>query len=321
MKRNRFFSIFLMFLIIASAAGLIFCLIRFVPKILEYRASDEVFDTIKEEAVKDYDLVMAEKLHDEEKESDADESVADEKPAPDLTDAISVDWEAFSGGNYPVAWFQMDDISYPVMQAEDNDYYLHRLPDGTYNYGGSLFLYSENSPMFTDQSSFIYGHNMNNGSMFGRLKNYFNEPHPGQRFYLYLPDGTRHTYQFFAVATIPQQSQAYTWSFKDNDSFLQWQLFLKDVSSYECGMETDVDGIFVTLSTCNGLSGTDRRLIVCGKEIAVDQLQEPASWYDGYKHNYDEQVSALRHKADELDSALQERQTWREDEILSVRHG
>ena len=182
-KKNVFVSVFLAVCIVAALGALGFCLWHFVPKLLDYKASDEAFETIKDEAIKDYDLVMADKLHDKG-ESVAESVDEDESEyVPDLTDAISVDWEAFAGTDI-VAWLQLDSISYPVMQAEDNDYYLHKLPDGSYNYGGSLFLYNQNSPMFTDQSSFIYGHNMNNGSMFGRLKNYVDDQYVGHKFYL-----------------------------------------------------------------------------------------------------------------------------------------
>jgi hypothetical protein len=85
-------------------------------------------------------------------------------------------------------------------------------------------------------------------------------------------------------------------------------------------METDKDGHFVTLSTCNGLSGTQHRLIVCGKQTSVDKLQAPASWYDGYRHNYDEQISALRRMAEEIAAELQSRCEWEEDSIFEARH-
>ena len=123
------------------------------------------------------------------------------------------------------------------------------------------------------------------------------------------------------MATVPQQSQAYTWSFKDSASFLNWQLWMKEMSSFDCVMDVDEDGLFVTLSTCNGLSGTQHRLVLCGKEIAVDQLQEPASWYDGYKNNYDAQVSEARRRADEIVDEVAWREDLAEQNILDIRHG
>lgn len=69
------------------------------------------------------------------------------------------------------------------------------------------FLLNHNNPLFTDRSNFVYGHNMGNGSMFGRLKNYMTDASKDHLFYIYLPDGTRHVYQFFSVATVFQSQK------------------------------------------------------------------------------------------------------------------
>ena len=73
-----------------------------------------------------------------------------------------------------VGWLRVPDteIDYPVMKSaeEDPEYYLHRDFDRNYSLSGSLFISGgcdENSDVFI-----IYGHNMNDGSMFGRLDYY-----------------------------------------------------------------------------------------------------------------------------------------------------
>ncbi|MFR3321064.1 MAG: sortase domain-bontaining protein [Lachnospiraceae bacterium] len=70
-----------------------------------------------------------------------------------------------------VGWLRIRalDISYPVVQGKDNDYYLHRTFEKTDNFAGCLFVNSYNMGDFTDQNTIIYGHNMKNGSMFGKL--------------------------------------------------------------------------------------------------------------------------------------------------------
>ncbi len=76
-----------------------------------------------------------------------------------------------------VGWLRIRalDISYPVVQGKDNDYYLHRTFEKTDNFAGCLFVNSYNMGDFTDQNTIIYGHNMKNGSMFGKLKNFVND--------------------------------------------------------------------------------------------------------------------------------------------------
>jgi len=69
-----------------------------------------------------------------------------------------------------------------VVQGSDNEFYLHRDVNGNRNVNGSLFLDYRNSPFFIDPNTIIYGHNMNNGTMFHNLRYYmqrdFFEAHP-----------------------------------------------------------------------------------------------------------------------------------------------
>lgn len=58
-------------------------------------------------------------------------------------------------------------INYPVVQGDDNDYYLTHLFDGTYNVSGSIFLDADQgAPGCSGQQTTIYGHHMNNQAMF-----------------------------------------------------------------------------------------------------------------------------------------------------------
>ena len=88
---------------------------------------------------------------------------------------IEVDFDALLQENKDVvAWIYCPGtpINYPVVQAEDNDYYIHRLLDGKTNSSGTLFMDYRNSADLSDWNSVIYGHNMKNGTMFGYLPHY-----------------------------------------------------------------------------------------------------------------------------------------------------
>lgn len=270
--------------VIICVAVLIGCVALLVPKFLEYRDSDEAFQQISDMSITSYNT--------ESSGMSVDASI-------DVSDAIQIDWDAFKDTEI-VAWFQMDDISYPIMQHSDNSYYLKHLPDGTYNGGGSIFLLNHNNPLFTDQSSFVYGHNMNNGSMFGSLKNYTTSEYKDHLFYIYLPDGTRHVYQFFSVAVVYQDSKAYTWAFASDETYMEWQQWMLDQSIIKTSCEMSKDARYVTLSTCNGYSGTNHRLIVCGQEIRVDMLQQPASWYQSYLDAYNQKNDKKIKRAEEI---------------------
>jgi sortase B len=79
---------------------------------------------------------------------------------------------------YPdaVGWLTIPNtkIDYPFVWYTDNEYYLRRDIDGNYAYAGTLFVDCVCEKDLSSQNTIIYGHHMNNESMFGSL-NYFND--------------------------------------------------------------------------------------------------------------------------------------------------
>lgn len=68
----------------------------------------------------------------------AEEEETDKEHSP-----ISVDFdELLAQSSDVVGWIYSADtpINYPVVQGEDNDFYLHRFMDGTWNPSGTIFL-------------------------------------------------------------------------------------------------------------------------------------------------------------------------------------
>ena len=93
-----------------------------------------------------------------------------------------------------IGWIYSEDtmIDYPVVQAKDNEYYLHRLFDKTYNESGSIFLdYTKNSN-FDNRNSVLYGHHMRDGSMFASLMGYKKQKYYNKHkvLTLYTPEKT-----------------------------------------------------------------------------------------------------------------------------------
>lgn len=142
-------SPFLLLLELLLAAVMLFCLGKIGYTLWQYRQGASGYEAIRTQVGAD--------------------------PNPEAGDESGVDFTALLA-QYPdaVAWLRCDgtDLDYPVMQADDNDYYLRRLPDGTWNMSGSLFLDYRCAADFSDVVSVIYGHNMNDGSMFACLENY-----------------------------------------------------------------------------------------------------------------------------------------------------
>lgn len=168
-----------------------------------------------------------------------------------------------------IAWIRIPalDISYPVVQGEDNYYYLHHMFDGQENKNGIIFVNHHNQPDFTDSNTIVYGHNMKNGSMFGTLDRYQDQSLYQQYpyFYIYVP-GSVLEYQIISCYAGRNGSVGYTYSFPDPKDFRKFVETLLSYSSYDTGVTvTDSDHI-VTLSTC---VNTDRnyRYLVHGKLV------------------------------------------------------
>ena len=87
-----------------------------------------------------------------------------------------------------IGWIYSDGtpINYPIVQTTNNEYYLRRLIDGTYNQAGSIFMDYKNSSDFSDYNTIIYGHNMKNDSMFGTLTSYESQDYYNEHKEMYL---------------------------------------------------------------------------------------------------------------------------------------
>ena len=189
----------------------------------------------------------------------------EEKTLPVLKNPIDFT-QLLSVNSDIVGWLRIRalDISYPVVQGKDNDYYLHRTFEKTDNFAGCLFVNSYNMGDFTDQNTIIYGHNMKNGSMFGKLKN-FNDPvvfKKSRYFWIFTPDFI-YQYRIFSASVVDKTGLTYQISFTDDefDQFIS-RAYSNSVVDNQDVTVTKEDRI-VTLSTCTGDDST--RFVVMGK--------------------------------------------------------
>lgn len=163
-----------------------------------------------------------------------------------------------------VGWLYCADtlINDPVVQGPDNDYYLYRLPDGTNNANGSLFVDFRNLPDFTDRNTIIYGHHMQSGKMFGTLVKYKNQSYYDEHPVLWLLTPEL-AYRIDLIAGIVTPSDSDSYEVFDSDEELKAHLEMAMENSTfvsNVGIE-DVDRI-VTLSTCSYEYATARYVLI-----------------------------------------------------------
>lgn len=165
-----------------------------------------------------------------------------------------------------VGWIRFEEpsiISYPIVHSHDNKEYLTKLFGEGKNTYGTLFVDKDNAGDFSDKNTFIYGHRMKSGSMFGKLEMYadkeFYEKHP--YFYIYTPDGKEAQYQIFAAGVVTDTSESYNKIYEDEQAFSDYISYVKTKSNYDTGVEVAPDSQIVSLSTCTVDSNEDRFLV------------------------------------------------------------
>lgn len=199
-----------------------------------------------------------------------EETGEEEKKAEHVV--LKVDFEKLQAINPDaVAWISFDNpkkISYPVVRGSDNDKYLKTTFEGKKNSSGAIFMDSSNAGDFTDKNTFIYGHNMKNGSMFGQLRKYKNADFYKQNpyFYIYTPDGKEVKYQVYAVCIVEDTSESYKKFYADDNEYLKYLEYIKSISRYDTSVEVTAESQLVSLSTCTNVTET-QRLLVHGVKI------------------------------------------------------
>ena len=199
-------------------------------------------------------------------ESTEEASDTEQGPQP----PFDVDFAALQGVNPDVVgWIYieaLDGISYPVVQGTDNEEYLHTTYEKNYNFAGTIFIDYENSRDFTDCNTLVYGHNMKNGSMFGRLKNFSEDQTTYEKskyFWIFTPEKD-YRYEIISAYTTGVNSDTYTLFKGPGDEFQEYLDTIKGYSEIETDdTELTIKDRIVTLSTCTGNDAT--RYVVQGR--------------------------------------------------------
>lgn len=195
------------------------------------------------------------------------------KQNKEKADEFTVDFEALQKLNPDAAaWIRFEEpseINYPVVKGKDNKEYLTRTFEKNDNKLGALFIDEDNSKEFTDMNTFIYGHNMKNGSMFAKLMKYKEEQYykDNPYFYIYTPDGKEAKYQIYSAGVVKDTSDNYKKTYAAEGEFQAYLDTLKSSSLYDTGTQVDVNSKLVSLSTCTNVKD-DERFLVHGVKIS-----------------------------------------------------
>lgn len=187
---------------------------------------------------------------------------------------IDVDFAGLKEQNEDiVGWIYFEDeesISYPLLYSGD-DYYLRRNYLKEEETAGSIYIDGNNSPDLDDAHTLIYGHNMRNLSMFGKLRYYKTEEDylKTHRYFQLITESGIYRYEIFAYKDVSTLTGGIytTWKYVDDD----FKEFVEDTicqgSYVDADIDVDDETHIVTLSTCS--YDSDVRFTVSG--VRVDE--------------------------------------------------
>ena len=156
-------------------------------------------------------------------------------------------------------------LSYPLVQGEDNQYYLDHTWKKAKNVVGAIYLDYRNDPMMGDFNSIIYGHRMSSDSMFNCLRYYSDsdywEKHPS--IYIVTDEGVLCYDVFAAYEADVVNGHTYRLGLKEADGQQAYINYCSRRSLVKSGVIPRPGDHIITLSTCVGNgSGYDTRWVV-----------------------------------------------------------
>ena len=157
-------------------------------------------------------------------------------------------------------------IDYPIVQGEDNDYYLEHNIYREASKRGSIFMDYRNS-LQPNENLVIYGHEMKDGSMFGELTGYkqqsFYEDHRYISIYTFDDSST---WEVFSVYIYEPTDHFFKINFANEQEKIDFLTFIEQKSLYPTYSEVTAEDELLTLVTCT-YEVHDGRLVVHAKKV------------------------------------------------------
>ena len=223
------------------------------------------------EVYKDLQQIVIENNIDSDKENtvvEAEKSKAESSNKYNLENIAKINSDV-------IGWIKIDEtnIDYPVMQ--NGDFYLHRNIYKEYSSHGTPYLAEYCNIQYSD-NLIIYGHHMNDNSMFAQLddykKNSFYNKHKFIKFYSYYNGQTiEKNYEIALVfKTVVYSDKGFKYfnytNFNDIQELNEFVDNCKNLQCYDTGVDINYGDKLITLSTCE-YSQKNGRMVIVAKQI------------------------------------------------------
>ena len=172
-----------------------------------------------------------------------------------------------------VGWISIPDtvINFPLLQGEDNHYYLKYTWDNRRSNVGSIYLDSTIDPLLGDFHSIVYGHNLLDGTMFSSLLLYAEQEHYEAHPYIYVvTENDVYRYEIYSSYEAEVTSYTYRIGFSSDRAKQDFIAIGTEKTVIETGILPEPTDRILTLSTCMN-SGTETRWVIQARLKMIDQ--------------------------------------------------
>lgn len=271
-KRYRKKKIILIFLLILMLICLIWVIYKIVCWKLDNNSIDKQLENIRENVVieeinNNENTVIVEVPSESLVENNANNSNDLNIPQEPIIDKnndywkfidiplINVDFtELINLNSDTIGWLQVNgtNINYPVVQTNNNAFYLNHSFDKKYNDAGWIFVDYRNN-LVDDKNLIIYGHSRLNSTMFGTLKNVVKSSwytNSDNHLIKLSTINTNTSWQVFSTYVIDEEGYYIQTNFNNENEYLDFLNTLKNRSIYNYGTSVNKNDRIITLSTC-----------------------------------------------------------------------
>lgn len=254
--KNKFI---ILFRIISVIIVLICAILLIVWAIENYKNTH-----IQTNLIQSISIISAESSNDSDIINDLDNI------SPDEISKINVDYSSLKSTNSDsVGWIKINDtnINYPIVQSNDNSYYLNHNFEKNFNRAGWIFADYRNSFDSLNQNTIIYGHNRRNGIMFSNLKKYYDSDLTKNKYIYFNTNTNYYIGEIFSVYKVNANNADIPITFDSTDSFQDYLNDWLKKSKYNFNTNVDVNHNVLTLCTCDNSSSY--RIIIHAKLVQV----------------------------------------------------
>ena len=163
---------------------------------------------------------------------------------------------------------QGNNINYPVVQTDNNDYYLKHAYDKSKNSAGWVFMDYRNNITDLSDNTVIYGHGRLDETVFGSLKNTLTKTWQANKenYVIWLTTEKENlVFQIFSIYTIASENYYIETDFSSSADKEKWLNTMKERNTTSFDTSVNTNDKILTLSTCQNNNGG--RIVVQAKLI------------------------------------------------------